>query len=178
MTDPLSVAGSSVGVISLGLTICQGLIAYYGPYKSFNNEIEVFACRIEDLHGLLAALQIILSETHAFNASSASETAKIACNVVRHCQQGLQRLDKMLHKCKSSPFPRKSLGAKFRIERAFYPFRRETLIAFLEIMGWLQANLNTALHMLNMSVALVVLYWVLLNLSNDIVLCRSRDRSK
>jgi hypothetical protein len=172
MTDPLSVAGSSIGVISLGLTICQGLFAYYGPYKSFNHEIKDFTCRVEVLQGLLGALQIILSDTYAFNASLASETAKIACNIVQHCQLGLQRLDRMLDKCKLNPFPRTSLGAKFHIERLSYPFRRETLMAFLEIVGWLQANLNTALHMLNMLVNLVSWYWDLLNLSNAIALCK------
>jgi hypothetical protein len=39
MGDPFSVAGSAVGVISLGLTVCQGLLTYYGQFKAYDEEI-------------------------------------------------------------------------------------------------------------------------------------------
>ena len=40
MGDPFSVAGSAVGVISLGLAICQSLISYYGSWKAYDDEIK------------------------------------------------------------------------------------------------------------------------------------------
>lgn len=39
MGDTFSVAGGAVGVISLGLTVCQGLLAYYGPFKAVDEQI-------------------------------------------------------------------------------------------------------------------------------------------
>jgi hypothetical protein len=39
MADPFSGAGGAVGVVSLGLTVCQGLLAYYGPFKHFILEV-------------------------------------------------------------------------------------------------------------------------------------------
>ncbi|KAL4793072.1 hypothetical protein BDV19DRAFT_391513 [Aspergillus venezuelensis] len=34
MVEPFSIASGAAGVVSLGLTVCQGLLAYYGPFKA------------------------------------------------------------------------------------------------------------------------------------------------
>jgi hypothetical protein len=35
MSDPISVIRSAVDIISLGLTVCQGLLTYHGPFKVY-----------------------------------------------------------------------------------------------------------------------------------------------
>jgi hypothetical protein len=61
MGDPFSVAGSAVGVISLGLQVCQGLASYINKYKSADKEMRDFKCRIEGLESILQGLRDILT---------------------------------------------------------------------------------------------------------------------
>ena len=56
MSDPFSVAGSAVGVISLGISVCQGLVTYCSQYKSFNDGISNMIRKVQGLNDILAAL--------------------------------------------------------------------------------------------------------------------------
>lgn len=40
MSDPLSVAGTAVGIASLGIQVCQGLIKYLQAVNDRNEEIK------------------------------------------------------------------------------------------------------------------------------------------
>lgn len=33
MSDPLSIIGSAVGIVSLGITVVQGLVDYYAAFQ-------------------------------------------------------------------------------------------------------------------------------------------------
>lgn len=39
MSDPLSVTGSAVGVISLGLVVCGEIVAYGRDYRDYGEDI-------------------------------------------------------------------------------------------------------------------------------------------
>lgn len=151
MSDPFSVAGSAVGVISLGLSACQGLLAYYGPFKSFHEEISDVTSQIESLDGILKVLQNILFKIDIQHASPTADSTKIALDAIMRCQQKLQKLETTLDKCAKTP-AKMLLVSKLRLNRILYPFRQETLMSLIKTMGWLQGNLNTALQMLNMYV--------------------------
>ncbi|KAA8647781.1 hypothetical protein EYZ11_013356 [Aspergillus tanneri] len=150
MADPLSAAGSAVGVISLGLTVCQGVLAYYGPFKAFHEQVDEVACRIAALDGILKALQHVLTDAHVLSASETAPSAAVGIDTILDCQEGLNKLRKMLEKCDKTKQAGSSIAPKKRIDRLSYPFRRETLKALMETTSWLQANLDTSLQMLNM----------------------------
>jgi hypothetical protein len=40
MTDPFSVSAGVVGVVSLGLTLGQGFLRYYTPWRDYDDEFE------------------------------------------------------------------------------------------------------------------------------------------
>lgn len=61
MADPFSVAGSAVGVISLGLAVGQGLLAYYGPLKAYDEQIHDVSDRIKSFSSTLKALKAVLA---------------------------------------------------------------------------------------------------------------------
>jgi hypothetical protein len=49
MADPISAAGTAVGIISLGLQVSQGLIKYYTHFKAHDKEIADTVSRSEAL---------------------------------------------------------------------------------------------------------------------------------
>ncbi|KAL2835358.1 hypothetical protein BJY01DRAFT_252734 [Aspergillus pseudoustus] len=82
MTDPFSVAGSAVGVASLGLTICQGFLAYYGPYKSFHEDIEEFVSRIENVNSLMSVLRTAVTESSVAVVSGPQPTGLLCLKLL------------------------------------------------------------------------------------------------
>lgn len=147
MADPFSAGGSAVGIISLGITVCHGILAYYGPFRAFQEEIRLVALKTESLSRILRALRGMIVDARLLDASSTAETTKVAVDLILSCQEALCRLERMSNKCSASGRPATS---RFLAGRLLYPFRRETLMALVETIGWLQANLNMALQMLQM----------------------------
>lgn len=150
MADPLSVAGSAVGIISLGLTVSQGLLAYYGPFKAYDEQIQDVSSRITSFNNTLKALEDVLANARILSSTVTTQSATVALDCIFNCKEGLERLENMLDKCRSSPSSKSFLGSKFQINRVLYPFKRDTLVALLDTMSWLQADLNTSLQILTM----------------------------
>ncbi|PLN78681.1 hypothetical protein BDW42DRAFT_201995 [Aspergillus taichungensis] len=157
MTDPFSAAGGAVGVISLGLTVCQGFLAYYGPYKSFHEEINIVTTRMEALKCILKVVQNLISEINMLNVPSIAQSIQVANDTILFCQDVLLKLHGILNKCYAS-VPSGRLAAselKAQVKRVLYPFQRQTLMSLVENVSWLQDNLNTSLQMMQISLAIV-----------------------
>lgn len=56
MSDPISVAGSALGVVSVGIQVCQGLLSYYNAWRSYNSQISHCYNTIEGLNATLENL--------------------------------------------------------------------------------------------------------------------------
>ncbi|KAL2859333.1 hypothetical protein BJX68DRAFT_261771 [Aspergillus pseudodeflectus] len=61
MTDPFSISAGVVGVVSLGLTIGQGFLRYYGPLRDYDDEIRGFTTKVTGLLNTLHVLEGLLS---------------------------------------------------------------------------------------------------------------------
>ncbi|KAK7710109.1 hypothetical protein SLS57_008446 [Botryosphaeria dothidea] len=57
MSDPFSVAGSAVGIVSLGLAVCQGIIGYYNAYKGQEDEVDEMLEKTSRLASILKLLK-------------------------------------------------------------------------------------------------------------------------
>ncbi|CEN60941.1 hypothetical protein ASPCAL07612 [Aspergillus calidoustus] len=152
MADPFSITGSAVGIISLGLTICQGLLAYYGPYKSFHEEINEVASRVQSLNSLLTTLNDLIANSPTFHASPSPQPIQAAIQSIQSCSLGLQKLEKMRIKCCSSYPPGNRPRSTNQLNRILYPFRQDTLVKLGATVTWLQDNLNTSLSLLQIAV--------------------------
>jgi hypothetical protein len=150
MADGFSIAGTAAGVISLGLSVSQGLLAYYGQFKSFHEQIDEVTSRVSSLDGILNTLQNMVINTHVLFTSPTAQSTAIAVDCIIGCRNGLQRLQNMLEKCRNTTPSNNILGPNIQVNRMLYQFRRDTLIALVETINWLQANLSTSLQMLNM----------------------------
>ena len=49
MSDPLSIAASAAGLVSLGLTVCSGLLEYYSAWKDQHSDISTMCESLEAL---------------------------------------------------------------------------------------------------------------------------------
>ena len=152
MADPVSVAGSAVGVISLAITTCQGVISYYESWETQDQNISDAKGKIERLRSSLSALEEILPKI-----SSSSAIAKHVEQCVLCCGEGTARLEQFLERCRKDPAPL-SLRDKLRAlrQKAIFPFRESSLGRLREIVRDLEADLGTALRVLQLYVALSV----------------------
>ncbi|KAL4996587.1 hypothetical protein BDV10DRAFT_108566 [Aspergillus recurvatus] len=151
MVDAFTVTTGAVGVISLGLSVCQGLLAYYGPFKTFHEQISDIESRITALEGILKVLQRVVNEGFAQFGHSTAQSTAVALDSIWSCQDRLNRLQIILQKCTQTNGFNICAGVSRQVNRLLYPFRRETLMALMESLDWLQSTLNTSLQMLTIS---------------------------
>ncbi len=144
MAEPFSAA---VGVISLGIQTCQGLVSYYEKWKSFDDDIAHLQIKIDELRTTLQNLDQILQK---FKDSNAAILKDVETKVVSAIN-GIRKLEAVLAKCQSSG-PADSVQGKANKlwKHTSYPFKKTTLQELKSNVTDLQYNLHTSLHALEL----------------------------
>jgi hypothetical protein len=144
MTDPLSATGTVVGVVSLGITLCTGLISYIDNVKSAKEKAEQIAYELEHLSNVLELLDNVVGK--AGTSSSVSETR----NGIVACATALGNIRTKLEKINS----KRHSGFRASIhefkERLCYPFKQGDILHWKSALHDVQQSLHTALHALQM----------------------------
>jgi hypothetical protein len=157
MGDPFSVAGSAVGVVSLGLQVCQGLVSYINKYKSADKEVKNIKCKVEGLNLILQELDDLLKGVDGTDPSLSGKF-KVALRMITDCESGIEDVKITLSKIQSySSEPSQAVfpNIKTASKRALYPFRRDALVDLLTVLEGLQENLDTALALSHVYVELI-----------------------
>ncbi|CAN9388993.1 unnamed protein product [Alternaria alternata] len=137
--------GTAVGVVSLGIQVCDGILKYYRDWRGYEEDIQEAYTRIDDLAKTFALLhdelQTVSQKAFAIRAQECLAT----------CQDGIQQLEKKLKKVhKDAP-----AGLRQRAQvgdlRLMYPFRISTLEKLKEIAQGLMQQLNLALQIIHLS---------------------------
>lgn len=140
------VAGTTVGVISLGLQVCQGLFNYYNQFKSFSDDVSSTLQRLEELSGLLEVL-----DQHMRRSPADGVALDIGQDSVAACGAQLRKLQEMIKKCGECQMPAaRADRVKLVKRRLLYPFRKETLNEMHATLDRLQSNVNLAAQLLQM----------------------------
>lgn len=147
MADPFSVAGTAVGIISLGVQVCQSLISYYDKWKSFDDDI----VQIQDkLNGLKQTLEILERQiVPKFKSSNAREIEDVDKKILSCCN-GIDKLRVILTQCQSSAAASNIVqreASRF-FQKTLYPFKKTTLLELNRSVSSLQENLHTSLLLL------------------------------
>ena len=144
----MEVAGSAVGIASLGITVCQGLLSYYNDCKDYETDISGTRTSIADLHGTF----VLLKENLNAGGLDDRRTAQVS-SCLQSCTSGLQDLSTKLDELKKYSKP-KGLRQKIRAEfqKSAYPFRKDTLDKLQRNVTDVRGRLNTALQILQLSV--------------------------
>ncbi|KAL4965781.1 uncharacterized protein BDV14DRAFT_199554 [Aspergillus stella-maris] len=152
MVEPFSLASGAAGVVSLGLTVCQGLLAYYGPFKAFSSETEAFVTRINGLSAILELLQAKLNKLQNPPSPHILDELQLVSDRLNECGETLQQLSNVLNKCQGydAGGTLKKKGRAFA--KALYPFRRGTLVGLLDVVAGIQSNLEVALQVLMLAI--------------------------
>ncbi|EON66425.1 hypothetical protein W97_05522 [Coniosporium apollinis CBS 100218] len=149
MTDPFSIAGSAVGVTSLGLTVCQGLIRYYTAYSAYDDDIAETVGLIRRLEGLFVLLRDVLQGLPAEQALLVTQ--------VQSCMQSsegrIKALDTHLDKCRATPSPGGSVKLQQSWRRGLFPFRKPVLNALRDNVESLRSNLVLAVEILQLALS-------------------------
>lgn len=124
MAEAFGVAGSAVGVISLGIQVCQGLLAYYDSWKGCHQDIETTSKSIASLSEILERVSRV-----AGNQSNEGEAVDKQVNKIAiQCLANIEALSMELRKFERYP-ESSDVRAKIRshLRRLYYPFKESTL---------------------------------------------------
>ncbi|KAI7209557.1 hypothetical protein KC333_g8670 [Hortaea werneckii] len=144
----MEVAGSAVGIASLGITVCQGLLDYCNDCKDYESDISGTRASLADLRGTLA----LLNENLNAGGLDNERTAQVS-SCLQSCTNGLQDPGTKLDELKKYSKPegrRQKIRAKF--QKTVYPFHKDTLDKLRGIVADVRERLNLALQVLQLSV--------------------------
>ena len=143
----MDVAGSAVGIASLGVQVCQGLLSYYDGWKAYKTDISTAYDYIADLCKTFTLLQESLNRVGPDPAK-----AQRVATCLNSCVDGLEKLQKKLRKLQTHTIPSGFRQKAWNeLQRSFYPFRESTLAKLRETVKELQNRLSLALQVLQLN---------------------------
>ena len=146
----MDAAGSVVGIASLGIQVCQGLLSYYDGWKSFHSDISSTYDSIDDLSRTLALL------TASLGSDELDEEKKDRVKRCLHsCEGNLVKLSAKSQKLRKYGQPeggRQKAWAE--LQRGWYPFRASTLAKLREIVADVCERLKLAIQVLQLDVSI------------------------
>ncbi|KAJ5952370.1 uncharacterized protein N7479_010783 [Penicillium vulpinum] len=142
MSDPLSVAGSAVGIISLGLQVCGEIVSYFQDWHGFDEDIQRIYEKADGLRMPLKGLQRIIEYAQRANHADASDLEAKAQSL----QQAITRLKSATDRCASAGSIT-SNGFRYQLQKAKYPFKKYGLRDISNDLDSVQSILNTTLQM-------------------------------
>ena len=144
MTDPISLTGTAVGIVSLGLTVCQSLVSYYDSWKSHDEQVKEAVMRIGELENVLDVLSGRLARLPSYHeVSSQVETLAVSCKA------SMKKLGDIFEECRKAGTP-STLKEKIQAQgrKALFPFKKDTLESIKATSRDIISVLNIALETL------------------------------
>ena len=124
MTDPFSVAGSAVGITSLGITVAQGLYDYYSALHDQKSDIAHTTKKLSRLLEILESLNRTLEQRQSPTNDYGQPTI-ISC--IEDCQELIEELREELDKFRRQPHQDATGRLRAAGRRVAYPLRQSTL---------------------------------------------------
>ncbi|KAF5972316.1 hypothetical protein FCOIX_9393 [Fusarium coicis] len=149
MSDPLSVAGSAVGIISLGIQVCQGLISYLQSFKSQDQDIQDSLNDIQTVTSILYSLKGVLPKVD----KSASEIPAIR-RCLAESEEKLREFQQFSLKLRANEsLNHDVVGRMDHARRALlYPFREGKLKSLCQSLNGLLQNLSLCLDITSLDI--------------------------
>ena len=145
MSDPLSVAGTAVGITSLGIQVCQSLIKYLRAVRGRKQELRDGISEIEQVVSLLYSLNSVLPKIGPETDVAVLRSYLNSCyGKLETLQEVLSELDDTKH---SSKVTRRAANA---VRSVTHPFQQEKLTA-------IRQSLRSVLDDLNLTISIISL---------------------
>ena len=147
MAEAFGVAGSAVGVISLGIQVCQGLLTYYDSWKGCHQDIENTS---RSVASLTETLELVSRVVETKTREGDPIERQISTIVVR-CLTGIEALSEELKRFEKYP---QSADIRSKIKshmrRLYYPFKESTLAKLRDSVQDVRDELVPALSVLQL----------------------------
>lgn len=145
MSDPLSAAGSAVGITSLGIQVCQGLVWYL---QSLDGRSQAIKETLEEIRTLISVFYSLNDILPKIDKRRCAETTAIR-QCLRACVEKIGDLQQLLPKLGG---PSSTASARDKMKSAgkalVYPFREEKLTSLRrslqELLDCLQLTINVS----------------------------------
>lgn len=138
-------AGTAVGVISLGIQVCQGLVEYYGSWRDAPKDVARMCQSIRSLEEMLNVVNTIVKDNRfASQAESGIQSG------IDSCATSIVELQSQLIKVQEINGPGTWSKVHGQGRRLLYPFRESTLLKLNGIVAEMRENLSFALDVLQL----------------------------
>jgi hypothetical protein len=149
--DPFSVAGTAVGITSLGIQTCQILHRYYSQFKGRQEDVDNVLRQVEGLQGILESLRDVKGRFEIDNHAASSQLHLAQ----KACEEALAKLKKMADKCNTTQRPESIQDPLEDMKkRALWPNRKETLAELQQTLSRFKDNISLALQSAGLDVVL------------------------
>ncbi|KAH7233055.1 hypothetical protein BKA59DRAFT_534879 [Fusarium tricinctum] len=149
MADPLSVASGVAGLVSLGLTLCNGLHNYFSAIKDRHSDIKTATQSLALLESNICIIQsstLKLGHRHALAANGVNAGLK-------NCETQLKALEVLV---KTLDIVENSSGIKqkWQKQKMFvrYPFDQKNLLKLQEYLSRANATLGSFVQSFNLDI--------------------------
>jgi hypothetical protein len=150
MGEAIGVAGSAVGIISLGIQAAQGILWYYRAWKDQDGDISRMCSSLDNLIGTLKVLLKTIEPPATFGKSVKGSVE----NSINAFHETLKKLESELEKVENTEPPKPGARSAIRrhVRRACYPFKEATLVKIQGDISEARSNLSLALDVLGLCV--------------------------
>jgi hypothetical protein len=134
MADPFSVAGTAVGITSLGIQTFQILYRYYADFKGHHEDIDSLLRQITGLQGILEILQ---GKEYEWKHDEIQPPSLPGFTMaIADCKEALAKLDRMTAKFGAIDTEKHWKTRLANVQkRMIWPFKKETLQEFDGLQG-------------------------------------------
>ena len=148
MADPLSIAGSAVGLISLGIKVTQSLVDFYKSYKDLNSDLIRTTQKLEGLLVIFCSLDETIADRNI--QEDERDLIKNIETSIKACDELIQDLQDECKKLSKTASNGIEAAVRTAGRRATYPFRKSTLQKLDEDIDEIHASLSVALGVLQL----------------------------
>ena len=148
----MEAAGSAVGIASLGIQVCQGLLSYYDGWKDYESDISHAHESVSDLSRTLILLKTSLCDDHLD-----VERKQQVKRSIQSCEGALTKLSEKTKKLRKYGQPAGlQQKAWAEVQRLWYPFRASTLAKLRELVNDIRDRLQLAVQALQLDTLTVL----------------------
>ena len=138
--EAFGTTSAAAGLVSLGITACQGLLSYYRSWKDTDGSVK-------NMYGSMEALsRTFMVLERSISSPTLNEDAVERVNEsMKSCEQGISTLSKKLAKIRLQTNQDSWKGRSWaRLKGTLYPFKESTLMMLMERCNELRDNLILA----------------------------------
>jgi hypothetical protein len=147
MGDPLSVAASAAGLLSLGIQVSQSLVSFYLTCKGQDADIERITRNLKSLGAVFQSVDETIKE-RTFREDERTLIAQID-DLIQDCDEIILEMQEECDKFSKLSTNGVRAAVKAAGRRSTYPFRQSTLAKLDEDIKGIRSNLSLALEVLS-----------------------------